>query len=398
MSRHAIIAGGSIGGLFAAAMLRKSGWTVDVCERSDVELSGRGAGIVTHPELLDALSYCGAGTKDLGVEVSQRVAFDIDGDVVREIEFPQIVTSWDRVHTLLRRLVPADHHHLNRQVTGYRQDDNGVTVHFADGEDQRADILIGADGFRSSVRAQMHPLVRPVYSGYVVWRTLARESDLPDSIHSRIFDKFSFFLPTGNQIIGYPIAGPDNDLRPGHRRYNFVWYTAVDQDRLADMLTDAGGKTHKMSIPPPHIRSDVLADMFVRARAMLSRPFAEMLDHSDRPFFTPIYDHASPSLADNAVALCGDAAIVARPHVGMGVTKAACDARSLAVMLDQHDNVKQALAAYNEDRCDKGTNAFSRSRQLGRYIFEDDSGGTNADGRNNPNVETIMRDTAVTTS
>lgn len=397
MSRHAVIAGGSIGGLFAAAMLRRSGWTVDVFERSDVELSGRGAGIVTHAELLDALTFCGAGTKDLGVRVEKRVAFDFDGNPVRQIDFPQIVTSWDRVHTLLRRIIPDNQHHLDRQITGYRQDENGVTVSFSDGGNLEADILVGADGFRSSVRGQMHPKVNPVFSGYVVWRALANESDIPDPIHKRVFDKFGFYLPAGNQIIGYPIAGPDNDLRPGHRRYNFVWYTAVGGDKLTDMLTDANGRTHTMSIPPPLIREDVLSDMYARARATLSRPFVEMLDQSDRPFFTPIYDHVSPSLNDGRVALCGDAAIVARPHVGMGVTKAACDARVLAEMLDTYASAPEALAAYSDDRRRKGHNAFARSRKLGSYIFGDAGKVINKDGRNNPNIETIMRDTAVTT-
>ena len=363
-----------------------------------MELSGRGAGIVTHPELLDALIYCGAGTKDLGVKVEKRIAFDFEGNPVRQIDFPQIVTSWDRVHTLLRGIIPDRHHHLNRQVIGYRQDGNNVAVAFSDGSDIETDILVGADGFRSSVRGQMHPEIRPVFSGYVVWRALIRENDIPDPVHKQVFDKFGFYLPNGNQIIGYPIAGPDNDLRPGHRRYNFVWYTAIDQDRLTDMLTDAEGRTHSMSIPPPLIRDDVLNDMYERARTTLSRPFVKMLDRSERPFFTPIYDHVSPSLSNGRVALCGDAAIVARPHVGMGVTKAACDARLLAKLLDEIASAPEALAAYSEDRQRKGYNAFARSRQLGSYIFDNAGKLINNDGRNHPDIETIMRDTAVTTA
>jgi len=54
-------------GLFSAAFLRRLGWEVDVYERSGVELVGRGAGITTHPELLEALEKCGAGMRDLGV-------------------------------------------------------------------------------------------------------------------------------------------------------------------------------------------------------------------------------------------------------------------------------------------------------------------------------------------
>jgi len=63
--RRAVIIGGSMSGLFSAAFLQRSGWDVDVYERSAVELVGRGAGITSHPELLEALPKCGAGTPEL---------------------------------------------------------------------------------------------------------------------------------------------------------------------------------------------------------------------------------------------------------------------------------------------------------------------------------------------
>ena len=71
-------------GLFGAAFLRQVGWEVDVYERSRVELVGRGAGITTHPELLDALEKCGAGTRDLGVTVEKRITIDRGGRVIGE--------------------------------------------------------------------------------------------------------------------------------------------------------------------------------------------------------------------------------------------------------------------------------------------------------------------------
>src|SRR5690554_1216840 len=82
--RRAVIIGGSMSGLFSAAFLRQVGWEVDVYERSAVELVGRGAGITTHPELLDALESCGAGITDLGVEVPKRFAIDRNGKITGE--------------------------------------------------------------------------------------------------------------------------------------------------------------------------------------------------------------------------------------------------------------------------------------------------------------------------
>ena len=66
----------------------------------------------------------------------------------------------------------------------------------------------------------------------------------------------TFCLPPGEQFLGYPVAGPDNDLRPGHRRYNVVWYRPADEaTKLPWLLTDESGVTHAISIPPPLIRA-----------------------------------------------------------------------------------------------------------------------------------------------
>lgn len=393
MGGHAIISGGSVAGLFAAAALRTAGWSVDVYERTAVELSGRGAGIVTHPQLIAALTRVGADISDLGVETHQRAVFDKVGQVVETMDFEQVVTSWNRIHHMLRAMLPDECHHLGRMITGYRQDDRAIAV-FEDGSHAEADLLIGADGFRSAIRAQMLPDIRPEYSGYLVWRALVDEADLPLKTKAQVFERFSFFIPNGQQIIGYPIAGEGNDLRPGHRRYNFVWYTPADAAMLDDMLTDAEGQRHSLTISPPLVRDDVIQRMRDLAARVLPPPFVEILDRSERPFFTPIYDHLSPTMADGRIALAGDAACVARPHVGMGVTKAAEDALALADNLGSRP-VPEALAAYSAQRVPAARAAFERSRWLGGCIFEAPASGDNSDGRSNPNIDAIMRLTAI---
>ncbi|MDC1231470.1 FAD binding domain-containing protein [Octadecabacter sp.] len=386
MTKRAIIAGGSIGGLFAATALLRAGWHVDVYERTDVELSGRGAGIVTHDTLIAALETVGADLTDLGVQVHDRVAFDKAGSRIATLPYSQIVTSWDRIHQLLRKLIPRGCYHLGRHVKRYNQNSGSVTAQFDDGTSETADLLVGADGFRSAIRAQMLPDITPQYAGYVVWRALVHEADLPANVHADVFDAFTFYTPSGSQIIGYPIAGPNNDLRLGHRRYNFVWYApAADLD---DMLTDDNGDRHKISIPPPLIRGDVLGAMQTQAKAMMPASFIEILNRSERPFFTPIYDHHSPVMHDGRVALSGDAACVARPHVGMGVTKAAEDALALA----RHAN--GPLAAYSDERVPASLRAHLRARQLGSWMQTIDA--TNSDGASHPQLSDIMRLTAVT--
>ena len=395
MKRRAIICGGSIGGLFSALFLRQAGWDVVLLERADVELAGRGAGIVTHDVLNRLIVKAGAPIQDLGVQVSERVVFDRSGGVVTRTDFPQVVTSWDRVHSLLRAQIPPNSYRLGQSVTGYEDGPDGVCVTLANGEMIEGDLLVGADGFRSAVRAQMQPAIAPLYSGYVVWRALTAEAELSPEVRETVFPYFSLYAPSGTQVVGYPIAGPSNDLRQGRRRYNFVWYVPVSRAELDLKLTDATGHRHAVSIPPPMVTDAVLAEGVALAKGLLPPPFVEILDRSERPFFTPIYDHIAPYFAAGRVALTGDAACVARPHVGMGVTKAACDAEALARHLSGHQPIAQALAAYNTERQPQGLLAVETARRLGTLMFNAPGDVGNQDGRSNPNLRAILHETAV---
>src|SRR6266545_1286687 len=263
---RAIIIGGSMSGLFSAAFLRQIGWQVDVYERSQVELVGRGAGITTHPELLEALEKSGAGTRDLGIEVEKRITIDRQGRVIGERPLRQILTSWDRLQRLLRETIDPAHYHLGHTFERVEHEGKGVRVHFVEGRVERADLLVGGDGIRSGARAQIAPDVQPIYSGYYIWRGAPNEADLAPQTLASIFPYFVFFLPERQQVIGYPIAGLDNDLTPGHRRYNFIWYRVGDEKTLREMCIDQNGQQHEFSVPPPLIRRDLIARLHADAR------------------------------------------------------------------------------------------------------------------------------------
>ncbi len=144
-----------------------------------------------------------------------------------------------------------------RGLKGFSQSAEGVLAHFSDGSSARADVLIGADGLRSTVRQQCLPEIAPLYAGYVAWRALLSESAIPPAIHRELFMLMTFCLPPGEQCLGYPVAGPDNELRVGQRRYNVVWYRPADEaNELPKLLTDKNGVAHSISIPPPLIRAD----------------------------------------------------------------------------------------------------------------------------------------------
>ena len=364
---RAIVIGGSMSGLFSAAFLRQIGWQVDVYERSPVELVGRGAGITTHPELLEALEKSGAGTRDLGVEVEKRITLDHRGRVIAEKHLPQILTSWDRLQRLMRETIDETRYHLGHTFERVEQDGSGVLVHFTGGKRERADLLIGGDGIRSSVREQVAPAVQPIYSGYYIWRGAPREADLAQETRESIFSCFTFFLPERQQVIGYPIAGLNNDLRLGHRRYNFIWYRVGDAQELRRMCVDERGHQHDYSVPPPLIRKDLIAQMRAEAQAIMPPQFLDCLDNLV-PFFTPIYDFSAPQLVFGRVALVGDAASSARPHMGFGMAKAGGDAQALAAALASHDGIDAGLAAYNRSRQPIGETIVLHGRKLGTHL------------------------------
>src|SRR6478752_1244360 len=366
--RRAVIIGGSMSGLFTAAFLRQIGWQADVYERSGVELVGRGAGITGHPELLDALTASGAGTDNLGIEVPKRIAVDRDGRVTDERPLRQILTSWDRLQRLLRDTIDEAHYHLGWNFERVDQDERGVRVQFSGGRVEQADILVGGDGIRSSVRAQMAPEVQPVYAGYYIWRGAPNESDLEQETLNSIYPLFTFYLPEHQQVITYPIAGFDNDLRPGKRRFNFIWYRVADAAKLREMNVDENGMQHEHSVPPPLIRKDLIAAMHKDARETLPPSLLNALMKIKKPFITPIYDFTAPAIVFGRVAMVGDAAANARPHMGFGMAKAGTDAQALAKHLRDHADIDSALKAYNAERQPIGNHIVMHGRKLGTHL------------------------------
>jgi 2-polyprenyl-6-methoxyphenol hydroxylase-like FAD-dependent oxidoreductase len=365
--RRAIIIGGSIGGVFSALYLLRQGWDVEIFERSSVPLVGRGAGIVTHPELRQALADVGRSAEtDLGVSFDWRITVDGEGKEIARLKRPQISTSWNRLFEILNEVLPKEHYHLGKEFLRCEQDAHGITAHFGDGTQARGDLLVGADGFRSQVRAHLLPDAQPVYAGYVGWRGLADEERFSDAMRP-IVETFIFHLPPGEQIIGYPAAGQNNDIRPGHRSWNIVWYRPTDAEKLKRFLTDDSGREHAISIPPPLISREVIAKMRADAER-LPPQFREALRLIEQPFFQPIYDFETPAMAIGRACLIGDAAFVVRPHVGAGIVKVAQDAETMARCVGKGEDVVSGLKDFEAERLPMGRGFVAHVRKLGSYI------------------------------
>jgi 2-polyprenyl-6-methoxyphenol hydroxylase-like FAD-dependent oxidoreductase len=355
----AVVIGGSMSGLLSALLLRRAGWAVDIYERVESELSGRGAGIVAQQELIERLRGLGLETSALGVHITTR----------KIIHCPQVLTAWERVYRLLRDALPPERYHRGQGLAKVTQGPGSVQAHFSDGECIEVDLLIGADGIRSTVRQQFLPEVTPRYAGYSAWRALIAEDVIPPDTHRDLFEYMSFGLPLGEQFLGYPVAGPNTDLRPGKRRYNVVWYRPADETtKLQWLLTDEGGTTHTISIPPPLIRRAAIAEMRADAERLLAPQFRQIVRLIEEPILQPIYDLESPRMAFGRVAILGDAAFVARPHVAAGVSKAADDAAALVEALQAEADVESALLRYEAVRLPENYRIIERARHLGAYL------------------------------
>jgi 2-polyprenyl-6-methoxyphenol hydroxylase-like FAD-dependent oxidoreductase len=240
------------------------------------------------------------------------------------------------------------------------------------------------------------PELAPLYAGYVAWRALIPEDEIPPAVHRELFEVMAFCLPPGEQFLGYPVAGPDNDLRPGHRRYNVVWYRPADETtELQSLLTDDRGVTHAISIPPPLIRHEHIAAMRAAAERLIAPQMREIARLMAEPILQPIYDLETPQMVFGRVAVMGDAAFVARPHVAAGVSKAAEDAMALAAALAAEQDAAAGLRRFEAARLPVGRRIIQRARHLGAYLQASRTAEEEAHSDRYSTAEAVIAETAV---
>ena len=392
-----LVVGGSLGGLFVANILLRQGHDVTLLEKTVGSLDGRGAGIVTHDALAEALRAAGVTVDEtLGVPVTKRVTLGADGQSLGEMELPQVLTSWSRLYHMLKESFPSERYLQGKTVKSVTQDSHAVQVLCEDGSQYDAELLIASDGIRSAVRAQVAPQIQPEYAGYIAWRGVCDEACLSRNTLETLFNRFGFCLPNGEQMLGYPVAGSGNDTRPGKRRYNFVWYRpASEHEELISLLTDDDGHYYPTGIPPLKVSWKHIAHMRKVAQEILAPQYAEILEKTAAPFLQAIYDVRSEQIVFGRIALMGDAAFVGRPHVGMGVTKAADEAIVIAKHIAAHGATPAALNAYSEERLELGQQVVARAQYLGRYMQAQGSKGNRDNEKLKRNADTVMAETAI---
>jgi 2-polyprenyl-6-methoxyphenol hydroxylase-like FAD-dependent oxidoreductase len=344
-----MVAGGGIGGLTAAIALRRVGFEVVVFERAP-ELREVGAGLLLAANAQRALAKLGLaeavarlGTPASAAEIRSwrgKVLATIPAaELKKKIGTPSAAVHRADLQALLAREVGDETLRVSAEVGAVEQDKSGVRVHFADGSQESADILVGADGLRSRVRAGLFGPEEPRYAGYTAWRAVVEPNEE--------------LLPWG---AGFESWGRGARFGCAHigrgRVYWFATRNAREGEKDGPPGSHAGAKAKLM-----HLFSG------------WHRPVAELVEATQEGSIlrTDIYDREplGERWGEGRVTLLGDAAHPMTPNLGQGACQAVEDAVVLARCLGKRDATAESLRSYERLRSERVTMVVRRSRRVG---------------------------------
>src|SRR5579884_3885297 len=337
---RALVSGGGIGGLVTAIALRRQGMDVVVAERS-ADLRAEGAGLTLWINAMKALRRVGVadavaavGEPALDGDVTTAGGKTLTRTLARELvaRYGEMVVAVHRAD-LQRGLLEAAGDGVVRagvEVVDFEQDAEGVNVRFADGSEERAEVLIGADGLRSAVRRRLHPESVPRYAGYTAWRGVNSFTGDVAAIESWGRGERFGLVPLGHgNLYWFATANaPEHSQAPGGNR--------------AELLRRFG----RWHAPVPAVIEQTPESAILR---------------------NDIYDIKPLSTWSNGrVTLLGDAAHAMTPNLGQGACQAIEDAVVLADCLAHDRDAIEALRAYERARIPRTAMIIERSRRLGQ--------------------------------
>jgi len=343
-----LIIGAGIGGLAAAAALRRVGISAAVYERAP-EIREVGAGLSLWSNAIKALRRLGldeavvargspieeAVTRtDRGVVLSQ-VSI---GDISKSSGAPTVCVHRAELQQVLASAVEPRQIHLNATCVGIDLDADGVTARFADGRTARGSILVGADGIRSAVRDSLLGATPPRYAGYFGYRGIAL-GDFPELPVGRT----EFALGRGAQV-GLVYCGP-------RRVYWFATVNAPEGTPTPDPVSLKAEAMKRFAGWYSPISTVVAA----------TEPTALMKnDIIDRPPTWP--------WGRGRATLLGDAIHPTTPNMGQGACQALEDAIVLAASLRRHGLSEAGLREYEEARRERTALVTRRSWSFGKLF------------------------------
>lgn len=370
----AAVVGGSVGGLTTAIQLRSVGCDVDVYERSTGALTSKGGGIVLQDNMVswfqDAL---GIDIATMSAQTDYLRYFGRDGSVLVDRPAVWLNTSWATIYSRLFQVFGQDHYHRGKQVVRVDQEPGSATLVFDSGETATSDLVVFADGVRSTGRAQYCPEVVPRYAGYVGWRGTVSEADLEPGTLEALADAMSYYVGENTHIVIYPIPGPQDQLAVGQRLINYVWYRNVPEGpELDELVTDKRGRVCKVSVQAGDVQDRFIEALRQDATDLLPPVIAEAVLKTKQPFIQILRDILVDRMVHDRAVILGDAAFASRPHAAAGAAKAVADAIALSEHLVKAEfDVDGALENWEPTQLAIGRNLVKRVREMGaRSQFE----------------------------
>ena len=361
-----LIAGAGIGGLTTALMLHARGIDVRIFEQSaEVREVGVGINILPHAirefdalGLTPALDSIGIRTRHLAyfTRAGQQVWEELRGTWAGH-EVPQYSIHRGRLQRLLHDAVcerlGKDAVTTGRRLSGFVQDDGGVTAWFADnvsgaaGEGHRADVLICADGIHSFARRSFYPNEGPPsWNGVVMWRGATEWPVWRDGMSMAIGGGLA------GKFVLYPIA-PE---RYGKQLMNWVVNVRIKDPAVSPPPPDGWSRRAPKALVIPHAARFALPDIDIDA---LVRATPEVFEY-------PMADRDPlPRWSFGRITLLGDAAHPMYPVGSNGASQAILDARCLADRLVTSEHPRAALWAYEAERRPKTAEVVLSNRKGG---------------------------------
>ena len=360
------IAGGSISGCAAATALMRAGCDVEVFERSARGLMDRGSGIGIPGPLREELIQKAYLPKTYPNCAMLRRWWQFpdgtkDGRLLCAQPTPAFANNWGNLWSALRSLVPDAQYKEGKSIAGFEESAEGVDVRFADGEERRFDLLVGAEGYKSLVRSALHPEARPRYAGYVLWRGNYSETEVTDHQFIESLDAETAWVtvpfPGGHGVM-YMIPEFDGGNTPGRRRVNWAIYGPTPNGQPWDGIE---------SIPPGKVTEATYVELQNLLRDHFPPAVRDLIAHSKREEVSiqPIYDSIVDSFVGPRTLLIGDAATMTRPHTASGATKALEDALALEHLAISCGSLHELLREYDALRCEGAKILAEIGRRIG---------------------------------
>ena len=345
---RALIVGGGIGGLVTAIALQRAGMNVSVFERVK-EQQEVGAGLTLWANAMQALQKIGLPEllPSIGQPLSRSCILSWRGDILSETPMKALAERYGTplmaVHRadLLAVLLKAVGENVVQSgvaFTGFRQDETGVRLQLAGVEEVPGDLLVGADGIHSSIRAHLCGATRPRYAGYTAWRGVV--STTPAGWNEHMATET---WGNGKRFGLVPLS-----------QGRIYWYATLNALEGA---------------PDPQAgRKERLLKLFSTCHALVT----EVIEATEEAaiLHNDIYDLLPLAhWSKGRVTLLGDAAHAMTPNLGQGAGQAIEDALVLARCLATEPSVTSALQAYERQRLTRANTIVQRSHRLGQ-IFQ----------------------------